>query len=106
MARFPLATGSNQNNPLTIVVDTQGKVQGITLQNVSAVDGYISEDPNRLQNVDAGNIPQDGMHLPPDANPPTIIVLPRFKGKLYGRAAVEGCKINAIQYDICPETQL
>lgn len=101
MARFPVATGVNPNNPLTPIVDTGGKLQGVIIQNVSAVDAYVSDDPSTLQNTSPTNLPDVGIHFAPDATPPFMLVLPYFKGKLYARAQNSGAQLEVIRYDIC-----
>ena len=105
MARVPIVTQVTPNSPLSVVVDTQGKVQGVILQNVSGVDVFVSEDANRLQTVSPGNLPNVGLHFAPDAPAstpiPVFLVLPQFKGKLYGRAQAVGGIMEAITYDIC-----
>jgi hypothetical protein len=106
LARYPVATATNPNNPLTVIVDTQGRPKCVTIQNVSAVDCYYSELPDQLQNTLPGNVPPVGHHLPPDATPPTIVVIPRMNGKLYARAQGAGGQIEAIQYELCSDAEL
>ena len=102
MARYNVATGNIPNFPLTPIVDTQGQVKGIILQNPSAVDVFVSEDPTRLQAVAFNLLPTVGLHFPPDSTPPWMLVLEKFNGKLYARAQNPGGQIEAIIYDICP----
>lgn len=105
MARYPIVTQVTPNSPLTVLVDTQGKVQGVILQNVGGVDVYVSEDPNRLQTTSPANLPNVGLHFPADSpavSPlPVFLVLPQFKGKLYARAQAVGGLMESIVYDIC-----
>jgi hypothetical protein len=101
MARFPVAVGANPNNPLTPICDTRGEVKGVEIQNVSGVDFYVSDDPNTLQNVTPVGLPDVGFHFPPDAPPPFILVIPRFKGKLYARAQNSGAQAEVMIHDIC-----
>lgn len=101
MARFPVATGINTNNPLTPIVDTRGEVKGVEIQNVSAVDFYVSDDPNTLQNTTVANLPDVGFHFWPDAAPGFVLVIPRFKGKLYARSQNTGAQAEVIIHDIC-----
>lgn len=101
MARFPVATGVTTNNPLTPIVDTRGEVKGVEIQNVSGVDFYVSDDPGTIQNTSNVNLPVVGLHFPPDGVPPFILVIPRFKGKLYARAQNNGAAAEVIIHDIC-----
>lgn len=99
--RFPVASGAiTQNNPLTVIVDTQGRVMGVTIQNCSAQDFFISTDPTALQTTSPTNNPMVGHHLPADANPPFIFILPRFRGKIYARAQNAGASCEAWTVDI------
>lgn len=103
MARFPVATGNIPNYPLTPLVDTQGKVEGIIIQNVSAVDCFVSDDPQTLQQTNSVNLPVVGLHFPPDSPPvPFMLILPAFRGKLYARAQGAGALLEVIRYEICP----
>ena len=101
MARVPIAFGASPLQQVSVVVDTQGAVKGVVIQNVSSVDIYVSEDANRLQNVSPSGLPTVGLHFPPDASPPWQLVLPNFNGKWYGRAQGAGGELEAIMYDIC-----
>ena len=102
MARFPVATGNIANFPLTPIVDTQGQVKAVIIQNVSSNDVYVSEDPTRLMQTSPANLPQVGLHFPADSVPPWMLVLNPFNGKLYARSAAAGSFIEAIVFDICP----
>lgn len=108
MARVNVASGLIPNNPLTVAVDTQGKVKCVSIQNVSAVDIYVSENPNTLQNTDPTNLPQVGHHLPPDQAgiTPFIWVLPRVNCKLYARSPAVQAQLEVIQFDICSDKEI
>lgn len=103
MARIPVPTGATPLQQLVPVVDTQGKIKGVVLQNVSTVDVYVSEDANRLQNVSPAGLPTVGLHFPPDSSPPWQLVLPMFCGKLYARAQGAGAAMEVILYDVCSQ---
>lgn len=103
MSRYNVATGiNNPNNPLTVIVDTQGRALGVTIQNVSAQDFFWSVDPATLQKTDAANLPTAGHHMPPD-NPaaPFIVVIPSYKGKIYARSQNQGAQAETSTYDNC-----
>lgn len=102
MARYPVVSGAvSQNNPLTVIVDTNGRAMGVTIQNVSAQDFYISTDPATLQNTSPTNLPQVGHHFAADSVPPFILVLPSFKGKIYARSQNAGAAAEANTYENC-----
>jgi hypothetical protein len=101
MSRYNIATGAIPNNPLTVIIDTQGKAMAISIQNVSAQDFYFSSDAATLQNVSPANAPLVGHHMPPDSVPPYIFTLPSFKGKLYARAQNNGAQAEASTYENC-----
>jgi hypothetical protein len=108
MARVNVASGLIPNNPLTVAADTQGKVKCVTIQNVSAVDVYVSEDPNLLQQTSATNLPQVGWHLPPDVAgiTPFVLILPRANCKLYARSQGAGAQLETIMVDIFSDRDL
>lgn len=108
MARVNIASGLIPNNPLTVALDTQGKVKCVSIQNVSSVDIYVSENPNTLQNTSPANLPQVGHHFPPDSVgiTPFILVLPQINAKLYARSAASGGQLEVIQYDLCSDEAL
>jgi hypothetical protein len=104
MARIPVATGNNPNFPLSPIIDTQGKVNGVIIQNVSTVDCFVSDDPNTLQQTVFGANPLVGIHFPPDTAgiTPFMLVIPYFRGKLYARAQNPGSVLEVVRYEICP----
>lgn len=108
MSRVNVANGTIPNNPLTVALDTQGKVKCVTIQNVSSVDIYLSENPNLLQQTSATNLPQVGHHLSPDSVgiTPFILILPRVNGKLYARSQGSGAQLEVIQFDVCSDVEL
>jgi hypothetical protein len=103
MSRYPIANGSIPNFPVTPIVDTQGKIAAVILENVSAADVYVSEDPLRLQVTDNANIPTVGLHFPPDGSPNDrgIVVISHFNGKLYARSPGTGASMEAIVNEYC-----
>lgn len=72
---------------------------GVSIQNVSAVDVYVSEDRTRLDATDKNNLPQAGMLLTAAAQ--VIWIIPRFIGKLYARSQGPGAALEVIQNDLC-----
>lgn len=102
MARIPIVFGQTPLQQVSVVADTQGKVMGLILQNVSTVDIYVSEDANRLQQVSPSGVPTVGLHFPADSTPPWQLVIPEYNGKLYGRAQGAGGAMEAILYERCP----
>jgi hypothetical protein len=106
MARFNVANGAIPNNPLTPIVDTQGRALGVGIQNVSAVDIFVSDDPKTLQQVGPTGVPIVGWHLPPDTAgiTPFILRLCPFNGKLYARCQASGGQIEAITYKFCSDS--
>ena len=108
MARVNVASGLIPNNPLTVAADTQGKVKCVTIQNVSSVDIYYSENPNTLQNTSPTNLPQVGHHLPPDTAgiTPFIVVLPQVNLKLYARSPGSNGQLEVQMYDVCSDVAL
>lgn len=105
MARFNIPTGATPLSQLVPIVDTQGKVKSIVLQNVSSSDCYVSEDANRLQQTTPANLPAVGLHFPADSVPPWQLVIPRYNGKLYARSQGVGCQMEAIMSDLCETPQ-
>ena len=99
--RYNVVSGAiTQNNPLTVLIDTRGQIRGVSIQNVSAQDFFASTDPTLLQAITPTNLPPVGHHFPPDANPPFVFILPRFRGKIYARAQNAGSVAEAWTYDI------
>ena len=99
MARFPVATGITAANPLTPICDTEGIAMGVMLQNASAQDCFVSDDPNTLQNTTPANLPQVGLFFP--GNNPAIVVLDSFNGKLYARSQNTGGQMEVIKFKKC-----
>lgn len=74
-------------------------VQAVQIQNVSAVNVWISENISALQgSVDLTGTPQDGWILAPGAFLP---LLPFWKTALYALAAVAGAELNVIVSQPC-----
>jgi hypothetical protein len=107
VARFNIANGSNPNFPLTVVCDTQGKTKTVTLQNVSSVDCYVSDDANQLQNTSPSNLPQVGWHFAPDTAgiTPFILVLYNVNVKLYARTNGAAGQMECILLNNCSDAQ-
>jgi hypothetical protein len=104
MSRLPnIPSGNGSSNPSAPCIDVpEGKIYGASLQNVSAVDIYVSEDRTRLDATAPGtNLPQAGILLSAVAQ--AIWVIPRIKGpyKLYIRAQNVGAQAEVIIYPIC-----
>jgi hypothetical protein len=108
MARFNIANGSIPNFPLSVILDTQGKVKTIFLQNVSSVDIFVSDDANLLQQTSPANLPQVGLHFPPDTAgiTPFIMVINKANGKLYARAQGSNAQMEVISMDIFSDKDL
>lgn len=103
MARFPIANGSIPNFPMTPIVDTQGRAQGVIIQNVSPVDIFVSDDPKTLQQVLSTGVPIVGLHFPPDTAgiTPFMLNMLSFNGKLYARCQGVGGQLEVILYNPC-----
>lgn len=101
MARYPVVTGAQTNNPMSVIVDTGGRAMGVTLQNLSAQDWYWSTDPSILQKADAANLPTSGHLMQGGLSPAPIVVLPSFKGKIYARAQNNGAAAETSIYENC-----
>jgi hypothetical protein len=82
------------------LINTAGIRKGFSIQNVSAVDVYYSDDQRQLDSVSAANLPSVGHLLAAAAPVPPPTVYPFFIGKLYCRAAAAGAQLEAIVYDV------
>ena len=100
MARYSnIPSGSGSQNASAPILDTGGTPKGALLQNVSAVDIYVSEDRTRLDATDAANLPRVGLLLSAAAQ--SVVNIPRFIGKLYARSQAPGAQLEVIEYDLC-----
>jgi hypothetical protein len=84
------------------VIDTAGRRQGFSIQNVSAVDIYYSDDQRTLDSVPASNLPQVGHLLAASSPNPPPTVYPWFIGRLYVRAQTAGAQLEIIVYEVDP----
>lgn len=82
------------------LLDTGTKQRkGFSIQNVSAVDVYYSDDQRQLDSVDATNLPTVG-HLLAAATPalsPTVY--PFYSGLIFARAQGLGAQVEILVYD-------
>lgn len=101
---MPVTNGLGVNAPLSVVADTQGKTKTVILQNVSAVDVYVSNDASTLQQTSVTNLPQVGLHFPPDTAgiTPFMLILRNVNAKLYGRSPGSGAQMESMILDECP----
>ena len=82
------------------VVDTAGGRKGVSLQNVSNVDVYYSDDQRLLDSVNNVNLPTVG-HLLPASTPAGLpTVYPWFIGRLFVRCQSSGGQLEIIIYDV------
>ena len=88
-------------NPSLKVVDATGGRKGFSIQNVSSVDVYYSDDQRTLDTVPASFLPQAG-HLLPAATPTLApVVYPFFvNGKIFVRAQSAGAQIEVVIFDV------
>ncbi|SRR6266436_128288 len=99
MARIDIAAGDPAKQSNTIIVDTDTFVQ-IKIQNVSAVDVYVSENSARLNNVTPVSfLPRVGLIYPGGLL--TIDIWDKFIGKLYARSQNAGAQLEVITNAIC-----
>lgn len=87
--------------PSLKVLDARGKRKGFSIQNVSAVDVYYSDDQRTLDTVPANSLPQAG-HLLAAATPalpPTVY--PFVMGmSIFVRAQSAGAQLEMIIFDV------
>lgn len=81
---------------------TNGRRIGFSIQNVSAVDIYYSDDQRQLDNATAANLPTVGHLLAAStpASPPTVY--PAFVGALYARAQSPAAQLEVLPFEIDP----
>lgn len=104
MARLSnIPSGSGSQNASASIVDSEDKVVAVTIENIGAVDVFVSEDRTRLDATLAGtNLPTAGFLFPAYAAPnANILHMPRFKGKLYARSQAAGAILEVLVSDIC-----
>jgi hypothetical protein len=100
MARIPIASGDGSRNSSTLIVDTGDTFQEIKIQNVSAVDVYVSEDRARLDATISGtNLPQCGLIYTSAAQ--LLDTWQRYQGKLYARSQAPGGAVEVITNALC-----
>jgi hypothetical protein len=81
------------------VVDAGLGRKGFSIQNVSSVDVFYSDDQRLLDTVDGANLPTAG-HILPTATPPhDPVVYPFFTGKIYVRCQNLGGQCEVLVYD-------
>jgi hypothetical protein len=87
--------------PSLKIVDASGGRKGFSIQNVSAVDVYYSDDQRTLDSVPASNLPQAG-HLLAAATPALPpVVYPFFtNGIIFIRAQSNGAQVEILIYDV------
>ncbi len=102
MARYAQIASGASTNSSSLIVDTGSRVLGIILQNVGAVDIFVSEDRRILDKVDSANLPTVGFILSAAAAAQQLpFVIPAFKGKLWARSQNPGAALEVIGYEIC-----
>lgn len=82
------------------LLQTAGARKGFSIQNVSPVDVYFSDDQRQLDSVSSANLPTVG-HLLATATPvlsPTVY--PFFIGGIYARAQAAGAQVEIMVYDV------
>lgn len=85
------------------IVNTSGVRKGFSIQNVSTVDVYFSDDQRQLDSVDATGLPTAG-HLLPAATPsqpPTVF--PFFNGQIFARAQSVGAQLEVMIFETDPK---
>lgn len=103
MARYKnIPSGDGGRFQSQMVVDTNGVVKAIYIQNPTAVDIFVSDNPTDLNKTDAAGNPRVGM-LAPAAVPPNVPLfsLRTFKGRLFARAVAPGAELEVIESDVC-----
>lgn len=89
----------NVSGTASVEIIKADKVYGLTIQNVSAVQIWISDDQNTLDgSVDSTGTPQQGLILTANSLP---LVIPAFKGVLYTRSNAAGGVLEVQRYEIC-----
>lgn len=87
--------------PSLKVIDARGRRKGFSIQNVSAVDVYYSDDQRTMDTVPSNSLPQAG-HLLAAATPalpPTVY--PFFvNSSIFVRAQSAGAQLEVIIYDV------
>lgn len=76
--------------------------KGFSIQNVSSVDVYYSDDQRLLDSVDAANLPTVGHILPASTPPLPPTIYPFFFGKIYCRAQNTGAAVEILVYEVDP----
>jgi len=84
------------------ILDTQGRRKGFSIQNVSAVDIYFSDDQRLLDSVSAANLPTVGHLLAASAPTPPPVIYPWFIGQIFVRAQNTGAQLEILVYDVDP----
>lgn len=89
------------NGPSIKLVDATGGRKGFSIQNVSSVDVYYSDDQRTLDSVPQNNLPPAG-HLLASATPASLpVVYPFFtNGVIYARAQTTGAQVEVLIYDV------
>jgi hypothetical protein len=87
------------------VLDTSGKRKGVSLQNISAVDIYYSDDQRLLDSVGTANLPTVGHLLAATSPVPAPVVYPWYIGKIYVRAQSAGAQLEILVYEVDPVCQ-
>ena len=86
---------------LKIVDATNGKRVGFSIQNVSAVDVYYSDDQRTLDTVPSTFLPQAGHLLAAAAPALAPVVYPFFIGSaIFVRAQNSGAQVEVVIYDV------
>jgi hypothetical protein len=97
---YPMPFGVG--NASQTILDTVGQVMEVNVQNVSAVNVFVSSKQSVLDgSVDNVGQPHQGFVLPPA---PSNIVLHwnKFKGQLYARAGAGGGAVECDSVVVCP----
>lgn len=82
------------------VVNAKDSRKGFSIQNVSAVDVYYSDDQRLLDSVDKNNLPTVGHLLAASSPVPPPVVYPFFVGQIFVRAQSQGAQVEMIIYDV------
>lgn len=89
----------NAGGTASVEIIKADKAYGLVIQNVSAVQVWISDDQNTLDgSVDSTGTPQQGLILAANSLP---LVITAFKGVLYTRSSSAGGVLEVIRYEIC-----
>jgi|SRR5579859_1838884 len=96
MARVPVPIAGS----VPLLRTGPNKRKGFSIQNVSAVDVYYSDDQRLLDSVTAANLPSVGHLLAAAAPAPNPVVYPFFSGNIFARAQNSGAQVEILVYDV------